>query len=349
VDIPIGVGIVDLPDATLVPGFIDVHVHGGGGFSLATRDPEEIRSYARWVVSHGVTSFLPTICAGSIDEGLAFTRTAAQAIGKVEGGANVLGVNLEGPFVNPERRGALPQGWPAEPSADLVDQLTDAATGRLCVMTLAPEVQGVEELIGGLIERGVVVSIGHSDADYQTAAFAFRLGARHVTHLFNAMRPFHHREVGIVGAIFDRNDVTVELIADGVHLDPTTVAMVVRLLGPDRIALISDAVPPAGLSSGAFRLGEKEARSSGDRVLLDDGTIAGSAETMDHIVRNVVWWQAADLMGAVRIASTVPARVAGLSDRKGRIAPGYDADLVALDVDLQVVMTWVQGRLVYSR
>jgi N-acetylglucosamine-6-phosphate deacetylase len=348
-DLPAGAEVVDLPDATLVPGFIDLHVHGGGGFSLATRDVEEIRNYARWVVSHGVTSFLPTICAGSIDEGLEFTRTAAEAIGAVEGGANVLGVNLEGPFVNPDRRGALPQGWPAEPSEDLVDQLIDAATGRLRVVTLAPEVQGVEELIGGLTKRGVVVSIGHSDADYETAAFAFREGARHVTHLFNAMRPFHHRDVGIVGAAFEARDVIVELIADGVHLDKLTVEMVVRMFGPGSVALVTDGVPPAGVDDGSFHLGNNEARLVGKQVLLPDGTIAGSAATMSGLVRNVIDWGIAEPAAAVRMAASVPARVLGLGERKGRIGPGYDADLVVLDRDLQVVMTWVQGQLVYSR
>jgi N-acetylglucosamine-6-phosphate deacetylase len=347
--LPTGVDVIDLPEATLVPGFIDLHVHGGGSFSLATRDADEIRNYARWVVSHGVTSFLPTICAGSIDEALEFIRTAAGATGPVEVGANVLGVNLEGPVVNTKWRGALPQDWAAKPTSGRVDHLIDAAAGRLCLMTLAPEAEGVEELIGRLIERGVVVSIGHSDADHETAVFAFREGARHVTHLFNAMRPFHHRDVGIVGAALERRDVTVEVIADGVHLDKVTVEMVVRLFGAERVALVTDGVPPAGVESGSFRLGNDEARLVGDRVLLSDGTIAGSVATMSGVVRNVVNWGAAGLREAVSMASTVPARVLGLSDRKGRIARGYDADIVALDGDLEVIMAWVQGRLVYSR
>jgi N-acetylglucosamine-6-phosphate deacetylase len=347
--LPVGAHVIELPDATLVPGFIDLHVHGGGGFSLATRDADEIRSYSRWVVAHGVTSFLPTICAANVTEGLDFVRTAAQVTGPVEGGANVLGVNLEGPFVNPERRGALPQDWPIKPTADLVDRLLEAAARRLGLMTLAPEVEGVEEVVRRLVEQGVVASVGHSDANYKSAANAFREGARHVTHLFNAMRPFHQRDPGILGAAFDSRDVTVEVIADGIHVHPTTVAMITHLFGPDRIALISDAVPPAASDSRTFRLGDDEATRWGDRVLLTDGTIAGGAETMDHIVRNVVWWQATDLAGAARMASPVPARVVGLSERKGRLAPGYDGDLVALDGDLEVNMTWVQGCVVYAR
>jgi N-acetylglucosamine-6-phosphate deacetylase len=190
--------------------------------------------------------------------------------------------------------------------------------------------------------------VGHSDVDYDTASTVFRAGASHVTHLFNAMRPFHHRDPGIVGAAFENANVTVEVIADGVHVDERVVAMAVRLFGPGRVALITDGVPPAGLDAGIFRLGDEEATLSGDRVALADGTIAGSAATMDRIVSNVVAWQATDIADAVRMASTVPARVIGLAERKGRIAPGYDADIIALDGEPGVAMTWVSGRLVYS-
>ena len=200
---PAGVEVTDARGLTLVPGYIDIHVHGGGGFSLATKDAEEIRSYARWVVSHGVTSFLPTICAGGITEGLEYVRTAAGVTGPVDGGANVLGVNVEGPFVNPERRGALPTGWAKAPDAREFERLAEAGRGRLRLVTLAPEIAGGEKLIATAVARGVTVSVGHSDADYDNASSAFRAGASHVTHLFNAMRPFHHRDPGILAAAFE--------------------------------------------------------------------------------------------------------------------------------------------------
>ena len=347
--VPEGAEVIDLPDATLVPGYIDLHVHGGGGFSLATRDAGEIRDYARWVVSHGVTSFLPTICAGSIDEGVEYTRTAAQASGPVDGGANVLGVNLEGPFVNPARRGALPDGWIAPPDIATFQRFAGAADGKLRLMTLAPELPGATAILKAALAGGVAVSVGHTDADFDGAAKAFAAGASHITHAFNGMRQFHHREPGPVFAGLVRAGVSIELIADGVHLHPATVQALISAAGFDRITLVSDGVPPAGLKAGSFALGAEEARVAEGRVLLPDGTIAGSAETLRHIVRNVVSWQAADLLGAVAMASTVPARVLGLDNRKGRIAPGYDADLVALDAGLTVAMTWVQGRVVYSR
>ena len=348
-DPPPRIEITDARGLTLVPGFVDIHVHGGGGFSLATDDPEEMRSYARWVVSHGVTSFVATICAGTLQEGLGFVRTAAASTDFVGGGANILGVNLEGPFVSPDRRGALPASWPAAAEVREFERLATAADGRLRLMTLAPEVANAQKVISTAVARGVTVSVGHSDADYDKALFAFESGASHVTHAFNAMRPFHHRDPGVVGAALDSPGVTVEVIADGIHLHSATVNMLVKAFTPDRVALITDGVPPAGVDHGKFRLGDEEATLAGNRVLLRDGTIAGSAATMAGIVRNVVKWVVADLSDAVRMASTVPARVVGFSDRKGRLATGYDADIIALDSDISVAMTWVGGRLVYKR
>jgi N-acetylglucosamine-6-phosphate deacetylase len=335
---------LDLGGNTLVPGFVDIHVHGGGGFSLLTGDPQDVRAYARWVVAHGVTSVLPTVVAADTTEGIEFLRAVAGATAAVEGGAAVLGVNLEGPFVSDKYRGALPKTWLKSAEPDLVDAFADVAGGHLRLMTVAPELDS-DKLITRAVARGVRVAVGHSGADSDTTTLAFNAGASHVTHLFNAMRPFHHRDPGIIGAAFDHSTVTVELIADGVHLDPTTVRMAIRLFGPDRVALVSDATPPAGVGRGVFKLGNDEAHIVGDRMVLADGTIAGGIETMDQLVRNVVQWKCATLPEAVRMASTVPASVAGAS-RKGRIAPGYDADLVALTPSLAVAATWVRGSLV---
>ncbi len=344
---PPGAEVIDLPHLTLVPGFIDVHVHGGGGYSLATRDPDEIRGYARWAPAHGVTSFLATICADRPAEGPEMLRCAAGVCQETVGGAQLLGLNLEGPFVSPERRGALPETWVAAPDRRLLEALLEAAGGNLRAMTVAPELPGIGELMSLLLSCGVRISLGHSDAGFDGAQQAFEGGASHVTHAFNAMRPFHQRDPGIIGAALERRDVTVELIADGVHLHPATVRMLMGAFGPDRVALITDAVTPAGLQSGVFRIGGQEVHLQDGRVSLPDGTIAGSTATMDGVVRNVVEWGIADLKSAARMASTVPASVAGAGKRKGRIAAGYDADLVAVSPDLRIVRTWVAGRQVY--
>ncbi len=209
-------------------------------------------------------------------------------------------------------------------------RLAEAARGHLSVITLAPELPGAGAVIELAAADGCVVALGHSDADYETARRAFAAGARHVTHAFNAMRPFHHREPSLLGAAIDASGVTVELIADGVHVHPAAARMLVAARGSEDVVLITDGVPSAGVSSAP--------------VTLADGTIAGSAATMDTMVRNAVQWDVSSLAGAVRMASTVPARALSLSDRKGRIAPGYDADLVALDDQLRVAATWVGGQ-----
>ena len=348
-DAPDGAVTWDASGLTLAPGFIDVHVHGGGGFSLITGDVSEIESYARWVVSRGVTSFLATVCADSLEAGLRAVGVAASVTGPVEGGATVLGVNLEGPFVSPERPGALPPAWMRAPNDETLRRLMDAAGGALRVMTVAPELEGAVHVIETLVQSGVRVSVGHTDATYEQARTAFEAGASHVTHAFNAMRPLHHREPGPLVAALGFDGVTVEVIADGVHLHPATVSLLVRAFGPERVCLVTDAVSPAGLGEGSFRIGGHEARLEGGSIRLPDGTIAGSAATMDAVVRNVVSSGVADLADAARMASATPARALGLDTWKGAIAPGYDADIVVLNGALDVAATWVGGRLVYER
>lgn len=349
VDPPPGSAVTELPNLTLAPGFIDIHVHGGGGFSLATRDPDQLRSYARWVVAAGVTSFLASVVADSPEDGEASLRAIAEAAGPVAEGANLIGAHLEGPFVSPLRRGALPQTWLRPPDLPLLRRFTDAAAGHLRVLTMAPELTGASELLAEAVSAGCVVAVGHSDAGYDQAREAFDAGARLLTHAFNAMRPLHHREPGPLGAALEADGVTVELIADGVHVHPAAARLLLHAKGAQNVALITDGVAPAGLPQGTFRTGGKDARLSRGRVTLPDGTIAGGAATMDAILRNIVGWGLAPLADTIRMASTVPARVLGLEGRKGRLAPGYDADLVALDEDLGVVKTWVGGNTVYVR
>ena len=347
-----GAETVDLSGHVIAPGFIDVHVHGGGGHPLITTDPGEIEAYARWAVSQGVTSLLATICAPTTDAALDCLAACASAREASDGpvgtdGATLLGINLEGPFVSPERRGALPPSWPATPDVDTFRRLLDASADTLRLMTVAPELAGSAEVIRAALSAGVHISVGHTDATYEVARDAFAAGASHVTHAFNAMRPFHHREPGVLGAALEAEGVTIEVIADGVHLHPATVRTLVGSFGPERIALITDGVTPAGLSEGTFRIGDVEARLKDGEMRLPDGTIAGSVATMADVVRNVVRWGIADLAAAATMASTTPARALSLGDRKGRVAPGYDADLVALTDDLSVAATWVGGRLAY--
>lgn len=336
----------DLGDLTLAPGYVDLHVHGGGGHSLATNDPGEIARYAAWAPSTGVTSFLATVVAGDLELGLGFTRTIAGA--RVGRGADLLGVNMEGPFLNSGWSGAIPRSWIVPPDAGTLGQLLEAAGGRLRLMTLAPEVDGALAVVPSALSRGVAISVGHTDATYEAGLNAFRAGASHVTHAFNAMRPFHHREPGPLGAALEAEGVTVEAIADGVHLHPATLHWLISAFGSSRVALVTDGTPLAGVGDGSFDIGGAIAEVREGRASLADGTIAGSVATMDAVVRNVVSWGIVNLAEALKMASAVPARVAGSPESKGRIAPGYDADLIALDSDLHVARVWIAGKSVYE-
>ena len=344
---PAGGESIDLAGLTLVPGFVDLHVHGGGGFSFDTGKVEDVDGFRRWVPGTGVTSFLGTVIGPSIEGGRRSVEALASAV-EVGGGAELAGINLEGPFLSPQMPGAIPPSWITAPDVGTFEALHTAGGGSLRLMTVAPEVAGASEIIAAAQARGMTISLGHSAASYDEALKAFSDGARHVTHAFNGMNQFHHRAPGIVGAALDSAGVTIEVVADGVHLHPATVSMLVRAFGTDRVALITDAVPLAGGSGGSLRLGSRVATLEDGGVTFPDGTIAGSAATMDVVVRNVVEWDACDLAGAVRMASTVAARVAAAGDRKGRIERGYDADLVALDSDLRVASTWVGGEATYE-
>ncbi|MEX0683766.1 MAG: N-acetylglucosamine-6-phosphate deacetylase [Dehalococcoidia bacterium] len=340
-----GARTTDLPGLFLSPGFIDLHVHGGGGFSLITTDSADIAAYRSWAPTGGTTSFLATICATDIVAASKCLRAIVASGGS--DGANLLGANLEGPFVSSERRGALPPSWPATPDTAAFEHLLDAAGGTLRLMTVAPELDGAAKLIAKAIGEGVRISVGHTDATFDEACEGFRAGATQVTHAFNAMRPFHHRDPGPIGAALEADGVVIEVIADGVHLHPATVRTLVQAFGPERVALITDGVTPAGLGAGSFRIGDHEATLKGGEMRLPDGTIAGGVATMIDVVRNVVQWGIADIATAATMASATPAQALDL-DRKGLIAPGYDADLVALTEDLTVSRTWVGGREVYA-
>jgi N-acetylglucosamine-6-phosphate deacetylase len=337
--------VIALEGLALAPGFIDIHVHGGGGHPLITADAADIEAYARWAPSRGVTGFLATVCTPSL-EGAA-ECLAAVASAKPKAGATLLGANLEGPFVSPDRRGALPPSWPAPANVSEFRRLHSSAGGWLKLMTIAPELPGAIDLIHEVIAEGVRVSVGHTDATFEIAREAFGAGATQITHAFNAMRPFHHRDPGPIGAAIEAGVIT-EVIADGVHLHPATVRTLVRAFRPDHIALITDGVTPASLGSGTFRIGGTEATLEDGEMRLPDGTIAGSVATMADVFRNVVRWEIADVASAAVMASATPARALGLQNHKGRIAPGYDADFVALTDDLQVVYTFVAGRIVYA-
>ena len=346
---PAGAQVIDLAGLTLAPGFIDLHVHGGGGFSLMTEDREEVRSYARWVVSKGVTAFLITLVAARRPQ-LERWLAAAASVGEgVPSGAWPLGVYLEGPFVNPKRKASLPAEGLRPPDVGELLAHVRTAQGRLRIIALAPELAGARDLIAAARDQGLVVSIGHSDATYEETLEAISLGVTQATHCFNAMRPFHHRDPGCLGAIFASPRVAAELIADGAHVHPGAMSLLLRAKGSQRTILVTDGVAPAGLGPGTYSLAGRQVEVMGGMATLADGTLAGSVATMDQLVRNLVRLGLASIQDALRMASLNPAAALGLEGGKGRIARGFDADLVALDEGLEVAMTFVGGELAFRR
>ncbi|HEV2109496.1 MAG TPA: N-acetylglucosamine-6-phosphate deacetylase [Thermomicrobiales bacterium] len=340
--------VVDLDGALVVPGFIDVHVHGGGGFSLHTTDLAEIAAYARWVPATGTTSFLVAVVG--VPDGLPEPQlsTAARAVTADGEGAEPLGIHLEGPFINPLRRGAHDPAWLREPHPEATDRILAAADGHLRIVTLAPELPGAEAMQQALLNAGVTVSIGHTDADEVETRHAIQCGARHATHCFNAMRPLLHRDPGPLGAIVEAEEVLGELIADTHHVHPAAMRVLIRALGPGRTVIITDAIAAAGLGNVPFTLGDQPAHVEGGVARLADGTIAGSILTMDQALRNVLALGGLSLSEAVGMLTHNPARAAGVADRKGLLRPGYDADLVILDHDLNVQATICRGHLAHA-
>jgi N-acetylglucosamine-6-phosphate deacetylase len=337
----------DLRGAMVTPGFVDVHTHGGGGFSLHTADPDEIRAYMAWAPSTGVTAFLAGVVG--VPGGLPEAQiTAAVAAARAPGpGAELVGIHLEGPYISPARRGAHPAAWLRAPDPAETERVLELADGWLRIVTLAPELSGAAALIARLRAAGVTVSIGHTDATYEQARSAIAEGVTHATHCFNAMRPLLHREPGPLGAIVEAEAVTGELILDGHHVHPAALRVLLRALGPGRAVAVTDALACAGLRDGAFSFGGQEVHVSDGAARLADGTLTGSILTMERALALLVREIGLTLPDAVAILTRNPARAAGAADRKGMLRPGYDADVLIIDADLRLQATICRGAPAY--
>ncbi|WP_338200738.1 N-acetylglucosamine-6-phosphate deacetylase [Candidatus Nephthysia bennettiae] len=332
----------DLAGAWLVPGFVDIHVHGGGGASMTGGDAAQILEAAQFHRRHGTTHLLVSQVTAGLDTMLAGCAAVA---GLVEGGARgIVGGHLEGPFLSRRRRGAQDPDslLPVEP--EVLERLLSAGRGTVRMVTVAPELPGAPALIARLVAEGVVAALGHTDASYAEAVAGFRAGARVATHLFNGMPPLHHRDPGPVAAALERPGVVCELINDGFHVAPAIVRLVAAAAGPDRVAFITDAIAAAGMGDGDYELGRLPVRVAGGlATLVDGGNIAGSTLTMDRAFQRAVLEVGLRMEDAVRMASTTPARVLGLEGRVGTIRPGQDADLVVLDDGLEVTAVMAAG------
>ncbi len=339
VGIPRGVRIEAFPGAVLAPGFIDLHVHGGAGHDIMEGPPEALADIEQMLAAHGVTSYCPTTVTAPLDVTM---KTLERLADHIESGSAALGIHLEGPFISHAKRGVHPPEHIQLPSVELFTQMYDAARGHIALMTVAPELPGACELIAEAVRRGVVVSLGHSDADLDFTRAAIVAGARHATHTFNAMRALDHRAPGLLGAVLTEDRLTADIIADGIHVAPEVVALFVRAKGPDRAVLITDGISATGMPDGRYRLGSFEVEVAAGRCVAG-GKLAGSVLTLDRAVRNLMTFAGWDLRAAVQLATLTPARVLGLEARKGVLAPGADADLVVLTPRGEVVRTIVAG------
>jgi N-acetylglucosamine-6-phosphate deacetylase len=329
---------VDLHGQWVLPGFIDVHVHGGGGASFTEGTSDQARQAAAFHCGQGST----TVLASLVTAPLAELEARAGLLAALADDGAIAGLHLEGPFLSPARRGAQDPRHMIAPDVAVFERLHAAARGHLRVITLAPELPGAFAVIQAATRAGVIVAVGHTDATAEVTLAAIDAGATHATHLFNGMRPPHHREPGAVGALLDRDEVTCEVIADGVHLDDIMVRLTARAAGPGRLVLVSDAMAAAGMPDGSYQLGSQRVTVAGGvaRLLEDpgrpspggDAAIAGSTATLADVVRHAI---AAGLPvpDAAAAASTTPARVLGLADRTGALSPGLAADLVVCDDD----------------
>ncbi len=335
------VKIIDVNNAYIAPGFIDTHIHGIGGFGTDDQKSTSILKMSEILPRYGVTAFIPTLYASKEKKLIKAIRAITNAMGK-ETGAKILGIHLEGPFISPERLGVQTPDSISPVDVDLMKRLWETSEGKIINMTVAPELKGMRELALFCIKKGIVLQAGHTNATYEQIVEGMQVRIMHMTHLFNAMSRIHHRNPGAVGAAFIHPELSCELIADGVHVDPNLIKMLVRFKPADKLVLVTDALKPTKQTT-------KKLTANGEEVYLDkcfyrksDNVIAGSALTMIEGVKNLIsWGLPAEL--AIKLASTNPAKLMNVKN-KGFLAPGYDADLIVFDKNCTILETFINGK-----
>jgi len=339
--------VIDFGDVTLVPGFVDIHIHGGAGLDLMRATPSDLPRLGRFLAAHGVAAYFPTTVAAPLEATRAALDRLADAIEATVTGdaaeARPLGIHLEGPFLSHKRRGVHPPENLLEPTVKTFNDLWQAARGHVRVMTIAPEIPGAIEVIAEAARRKVCVSIGHSDAEMGAAQNAVSAGARHATHTFNAMRPLDHRDPGIIAEVLTDNRLSADIIADGIHVSPPVVQLFLRAKGADRAVLITDAISATGMPDGHYQLGPIEVDVKEGKC-TSGGSLAGSVLTMDRAVRNVMQFGRWNLRDSVRAATLNPARAVGVASHHGVLAPGADADFLVVNDAGDVMKTIIRGR-----
>jgi N-acetylglucosamine-6-phosphate deacetylase len=353
VKIPAGVSAIDNQDRVIVPGFIDMHIHGAAGHDLMEATPEAVSAVSTYLARHGTTAYLTTTVTASLERTLHAARELGEIISASQSshgasekipGAQPLGLHFEGPFLNPKKRGAHPVSQLRKPSVEIVERILDAAGNTARLFTLAPELEGALAVVEYAHGRGLRIGIGHSNATYEVAEQAIAAGASQAVHVYNAMRAFTHRDSGILGAVLTDDRVSAELICDGVHVEPAAILLLVKAKGLERLILVSDSSSGAGMPDGNYRLGNFTVHVAGGVCRTVEGNLAGSTITLDAAVRNLASFTGLSYQECLPCATLNPAKALGLEKQKGVIAPGCDADLAVLDRNHYVTQTYVRGR-----
>ncbi|MBT2737453.1 N-acetylglucosamine-6-phosphate deacetylase [Bacillus sp. ISL-7] len=344
--------VIELPGHyKAIPGLIDVHIHGVNGADTMDATKEALDTMVTALPKEGTTSFLATTMTQEGKQIENALINAAQYIEKQKpnGKAEILGLHLEGPFVNAKRAGAQPIQHIIDPDLALFQKWQNLTNGNIKLVTLAPERPGGLEMIRYLKSNGIIASIGHTDATFDEVDQAIDAGANHVTHLFNQMRGLHHREPGVVGAAFLRDELKAEIIVDGVHVRPEMVKLAFKQKQSEGLILITDSMRAKCLKNGKYDLGGQEVTVRNGKAVLEDGTLAGSILKLGHAVKNIIAYTSCPLEDAIEMASVNPAKQLNMYDRKGSIAVGKDADIVILDEQLEVYMTLCHGAIAFNR
>jgi N-acetylglucosamine-6-phosphate deacetylase len=342
------VEVMDYGDAFIAPGFVDLHLHGALGKDVMDGQEESLRTIAEHQANNGVTGFLGSTMSAPLDSVLKAIRVLKKTARDPLPSA-ILGVHVEGPFLSKKEKGAHSASLIKGMTKKDCEALFDALKGHPVILSLAPEVGENMLWIPRFKAQGFVLAIGHSDATYEQAMESFSKGISHATHLFNAMSGFDHREPGVAGAVLDSDDVTAELIADGVHVHPAALRLAVARKGPQRICLVTDSMLATGVGDGVYPWGEEEVEVKGNRATIRGSILAGSVLTLNMAIQNVIEWTGVSVSQAINMASLNPARVLGLDKEIGSLQTGKLANIVVLDKCFKVVDTILKGKSVLRK